>query len=149
MVEVIGFIISLLALIYIFVKQSMPPKRRAEPSIEQEEEEMEDPLKDFLRSIERESAAREVVPQRKPPPPPKKKKEQKRTQHLSLEERRLASQLESRRLKSSLEERHLYKKEEEKPPESSRAQLAIQRLANRQDMLIYQEIMDKPKSLRS
>jgi hypothetical protein len=171
MVEIIGFIISLLALLYILIKQTVPTQRPGQPPVYPEEEEIEeDPFREFMKAVEREAAARKVAQRVPPPPPPPKitKRPKKAPLPPSLEEYRLASQLEDRRLRSSLEERHLKSRlnhreerpggppalpvsplaEEEKKRHPSRAQMAIQRLAHRQDMIIYQEVIGKPKSLR-
>lgn len=170
MVEIIGFIISLLALLYLFVKQNFPTQRPAEsPRYQNEEFEEDDPFKDFMKAVEKEAASREAL-QHLPPPPSKAIKKQKKAKPPSLAEYQLISQIETRQIKSSLEDRHLTSTfshrenlpgrslalsvshrriEEEKENRSSRVRLAMSRLVNRRDMMIYQEIVGKPKSLRS
>jgi outer membrane biosynthesis protein TonB len=174
MVEFIGFIISLLALLYLFIKQNSRTERQAHPPGYPPEEEgkEEDPFKQYLRAIEKEAEAREAT-QHLPPPlpslPPKVAKKPKKPPPHSLEERRLQSQIEQRHMKSSLEERHLKSRfnhheelpgrtlalpanhlhaEEERMVGPSRVQLALRRLSSRRDLIIYQEIVAKPKSMR-
>lgn len=166
MVEVIGFIISLLALLYLFIKENIPAQRRAHPpSYPQEEELRDDPFNEFLKNIEKEAAAREAA-KHLPPPPPKVAKQSKKPSKTPLEEHKLSNQMEQRRLKSSFEDRHVKSKfnhreelpgrslalshhrEEERSERPSKAQLALRRLGKPRDMIIYQEILDKPKSLR-
>jgi hypothetical protein len=173
MVEVIGFIISLLALLFLFMRQSVPPPHLPHPTIRSEEEELmeEDPFKELMRAVQKEAAAREAAlhPPPVPPAPTKRAKPSPKGVKSSLEDYRLASQIEQRQLKSTLESRHLVSRfhhheelparnlalstshlrmEEDKIMGPSRVQLAIQRLADRRDMIIYQEIIDKPKSMR-
>jgi hypothetical protein len=171
MVEIIGFIISLLALLYLFIKQNVPSLQKGHPPppAYQDEEEMSDPFKEFLRAMEKESAAREAVQHMPPPPPPKKKGRSKQTHTRPSENYRLTSPLEERHLKSALEDRHVKSRfnhhedlpgrtlslslrhpdEREEKPRASRLQSIVNRLARRQDIIIYQEIIGKPKSLRS
>jgi hypothetical protein len=182
-VEIIGFIISFLALIYLFFKQqSIARYRQEHPEAFKEEEIVEeDPLTELMKAIEKETKAREAA-RHLPPPLPKAVQKPKPLKaaplaasledyHLEsqIEKRRLESQVEKRKLKSSLENRvlksSLSQRLEEKgvhaiPPSHhpgiekglvgpSRAEMALRRLAHRRDLIIYQEIIDKPKSLRS
>jgi hypothetical protein len=167
-VEFIGFIISLLALVYLFFKQQSYEHHRQAQSqdFKNEEVDEDDDLKELMKTIDRETAARDT--QHLPPRPPQIVKQIKKPSSTSFEEYRLASQIEKRQLKSSLENRHLKSKIaqkleertlpqiaqphshvrdwEEKAP--SRARIALGRLSNRRDLIIYQEIIDKPKSMR-
>lgn len=172
-VEIIGFIISFLALIYLFFKQQSIARYRQEHPDAFNNEELieEDPLEEFMSTMEKKRAARKKA-QHLPPPPPSSKKsvqQTKKNSSSSLEDYRLASQIEKRKIKSSLENRqltsHLHRHLEERASHSivpslhhpitdhietepSRAQIAIQRLTSRRDLIIYQEIIDKPKSMR-
>lgn len=170
MVEIIGFIISLLALIYLFFKQQSINRYRQEhpEAFIEEEIEEDDPLKEFMKAIERQKAAREAS-QHVPPPPPKMAKQSKQIPlYPSLEDYRMASQIENRQLKSSLENRRINSKLgqrfEELPSHTlapnlhypgsgqlvgqTRVGLALKRLSKKQDLIIYQEIIDKPRGLR-
>jgi type IV secretory pathway VirB10-like protein len=157
MVEIIGFVISLLALLYLFMKQNPAPSRRTPAPRDQEEEAVEDeddPFREFLKekeATEREAKTEEPLP---PPSPPKIAKKPKKPSPPSLEEYRLASQIEERRLKSALADRQLksrfhHSEERNRNLRPSQAHLAVQHLTSRRDLIIYQEIMNKPKSLRS
>jgi hypothetical protein len=168
-VEFIGFIISLLALVYLFFKQQSYEHHRQAQSqdFKNEEVDEDDDLKEFMKAIDRETAAR-VATQHLPPRPPQIVKQIKKPSSTSFEEYRLASQIEKRQLKSSLENRHLKSKIAQKLEERtlpqiaqphshvrdweetapSKARIVLGRLSNRQDLIIYQEIIDKPKSMR-
>lgn len=172
-VEIIGFIISLLALIYLFFKQQSIARYRQEhpDALREEETTEEDPLTELMKAIEKETAARKAA-QHLPPSPPKvvRKATQPKLAPItsSLEDYHLASQIEKRKLKSSLENRSLKsplgQRLEEKslhvipPPHHpgieeafvgpSRGEKALRRLSTRRDLIIYQEIIDKPKSMR-
>lgn len=175
MVEVIGFIISLLALLYLFIKHNHPSSRSRSTPVSSNpvdsKEEGDDFFQEFMKAIEKETASREAMQHVPPPAPPKIKKEPYATpKSQSLQEYQLKSQIENRQLKSSLQERHIQSKishREELPRRSttlniahaiseekenlrpSRVQLAIQRLNKRQDILIYQEVMSRPKAFRT
>jgi hypothetical protein len=164
MVEVIGLVISFLALLYLFMMQNRPVQRKERPFSDQDERVAEeDPFKEWMKAIEKKVTRREA------PPPSKIKKQKKKPPPLPLEEDQIVSQIESRHLKSALEERHIQSRfndheklpkhasalsishhlaEEESVIALSRGQQAIQRLAKRRDLIIYQEIVNKPKSLR-
>ena len=168
MVEIIGFIISLLALLYLFIQQNAPSKQKRYSSVEQEEEEMGDPLRELLRVMEKEVEAKQVHHLPPPPPAPKKRDHPKKSPS-SLEKQRLASSIENRHLKSALEERQIQSRlsrhedypgrtlahsfshmgERNEKLKVSRLEAAVRRLSHRRDLIIYQEIMEKPKSLRS
>lgn len=168
MVETIGFIISLLALLYLFVQNKSSSQPRGRPASSQKEEAEEDPFREFLKAMENEAEAREAA-QRMPPPPPPVRKKERHKKAPPLADRKLVSSIEERHLKSSLEERHIasrfnhredvagrtlasslhHRNEGEGKLRASRAQSIIQRLSHRRDMIIYQEIIKKPKALRS
>ncbi len=168
--EYIGMIISFLALLYLFFKQQTFVRNQQEQAggikeAEEGEEGEEDPLKEFMKAMDK----REQREVRHAPPPPhapkqsfkqhaKSHKQHRKSELSPLKEYRQAGTLEKRQVKSSLEDRtikptvggkflpHHEGEENQKGP--SKAELAIRRLANRRDLLIYQEIMDKPKSMR-
>lgn len=171
MVETIGFIISLLSLLYLFTRQnkSIPKRQGHESSLD--ESKLDDSFKSFLKSMEKERGAPEGdlrIPL--PPSPPVKKREViKRNQSPSKERGALVNAIEEHRLKRErevLRGNSLAKSREEFPRPShsfttsstgernesrgrSRIESAVHRLNNRRDLLIYQEIMGKPKSLRT
>ncbi len=175
-VEVIGFIISFLALLYLFFQQQAAVRKRQEnPNDFTNEEEEEDPLNEWMKEIEREAAAREAA-RHSPPPPPRviqrpltsksSKPSKKAPLSSNLENYQTPSQIEQRKLKSSLENYRLKSALSQKLEERqlhtmglphhngegsirrSRVEIATRRLSRRRDLIIYQEIMDKPKSLR-
>jgi hypothetical protein len=166
--EYIGFLISLFALIYLFFKQqSLARHRQQHPETGHHHETLEDDsltelIKGMNRQAEHKSTAKPA-----PPAPPKPTKPQRKGAASPLEQYRLESSVEKRQLKSSLESRQLKptvrKHVEETSPriiseslyhadhipiEPSRAEVALRRLAHRRDLVIYQEIIDKPKSMR-
>jgi hypothetical protein len=167
MVEFIGFIISFLALVYLFIKQNSPPARQEHPPDYPTEGLKEaNPFEEFRKKLDREAEAREAT-QRLPPPPTSSKvaKQHKRPPRLALKEHQMTSQIEERRLRNALEDRHIqsrmnhregalavstshHRAEEDRKMGPSRAQLALQRLTHRRDLIVYQEIIDKPKSMR-
>jgi hypothetical protein len=173
-VEIIGYIISVLALIYLFFKQQAVVRYRQEhPELFKDEEltEEDDSLREFLKAIEKESHPKESVVRAPPPPPPRKAPPPPKKTPLtsSLKEYHLKSQIETRRIKSPIENRRvktpLVQRYEEMPhatvahpldhlaeeveeTEPSRAKIVFLRLSDRRDMVIYHEILDKPKSMR-
>lgn len=172
MVEMIGFIISLLALFYLFMKQNVPNKqkrhsRKHSHPVDQEEEPVNDSFQEFLKTMQKEAVAREEF-QQMPPPASKKKEHPKKNPPRLPENNRLVSSLEERSLKNPLENRHAKSRfshhedlpgrtlslslnhydEKDEKRKSSRLQSTLRHLVQRQDMIIYQEIIGKPKSLR-
>lgn len=125
--EFIGFILSILALIYITYKQHAGVKKGEVKG--QEEEAMEEELMKMLH-----------IPVSSAPSPPKVPK---RPKQLSLEKRQLKSPLEERTLTSRLH--HEEDKLVRNPP---RVAAAVGRLANRRDLLIYKEVIDRPVGMR-
>lgn len=191
MVELIGFGISLLALVFLYFKnrQALSQRQRHIETVEEDEEVIEeDPLQALMFAMQKEKEKRErkheVKPRhastrpKQPPPPPRQalvqasKPEQAASQYKELrsplEDYRLQSTLEKRKVKSALEERrlksalthrpqemskmgsvhsHLHE-EDYVPPQPSRVELAMRRLAHLPDLIIYQEVLSRPKGLR-
>lgn len=156
--EYLGIIISFLALLYLYFKQQSFARHQQEHvrPISEEELKEDDALQEFMNAMKKREQQEQAV--RHAPPPPKPAKNKWKHAKSPLEEYRLTSSIETRKVKSSLEDRKLkpsvgervvphyeVEKEEEQP---SRAELAVRRLDRRRDLLIYQEIMDKPKSMR-
>ena len=164
--EYIGFLISLLALIYLYFKQqSFARHRREHPQVRAErpeEIEEEDALEDFMQEIGY-SMKKPSTPPPAPPTPTLKTSKKPEVRRKSVEspltQYRLESAVEKRQLKSTLESRRLepaVKKHrdddghaEEMLRHPSKAEKAIKRLQSKRDLVIYQEIISKPKSLRS
>lgn len=168
MVETIGFIISLIALFFLFIKQKEATIQNGQPADYQDVEEMDDPFKAFFKAIEKEGESRAKI-QQKPPHHPKKKEQPGKIPSHLKEEYRSVKSAEKRHAKSSLDPHHMKPKalqheeipgrkhplpqhhpgEEQGKASISRLQTAVRRLHHKRDLLIYQEIMKKPKSLRS
>lgn len=172
MVEYIGFFISLLALVYLFIKQNSPPQQgegTAPVYGSEGEEEENDPFSAIMKEMERRAATDKVVEKRQEkevflPPLPSEKSHaaKKRSSSRLVEERHITSSIKEKPLRNSFKKRLAKPKGASSqkndeivllPPsvhgKKSRAADAVSRLAKRRDMIIYQEIIGKPKSLRS
>lgn len=174
-VEFIGFAISVLALLFLYFKNRADTIASQEHRGRAKEEDFLEGthLKDFLKSIEKDIAEKEKpkpLPSSPPLPAlPQIERKHKKASLSALEGRQLTSQLERRKIKSPIENRtiaasisrryeeaspsgvvpllhHAYAEEIHHAP--ARGKAAIQRLAHLQDLVIYQEIINKPKSLR-
>lgn len=165
--EYIGFFISLLAVIYLYFKQHSAASHPQEhPSGRMEREDLEeDPLAEFIHTMKHEAKKKSAV---RPAPPPvsKQVKPIRKGAASPLEQYRLESAVEKRQLKSPLQNRQLKPSVREHIEEAplrrpiplypsdkievkpSRAEVALKRLAHPRDLIIYQEIIDKPKSMR-
>lgn len=139
--DIIGFIISLFALVYLFFKQRSLEQQNQENEWEDKDERA---IEKVMKAKERERVARERA-QHVPPPLPKVKKF-KQPLASPLEEYRIKSQLETRHLKSAIAPSHHLG--EKKKKGLTQVELAVRRLSCRRDLIIYQEIIGKPKSLR-
>lgn len=125
MVEFIGFIISLLALLFIFIKQTSSNKHQRQQSghidhevIEEEEENENDPFTEYIKRIEKEAAVKEETARQaeisrrnrlnlsSPPPIVRNVKEEKKIVSAK-EDKHLKSRLEDYHIKSNLREHHL------------------------------------------
>lgn len=163
--EFIGFFISLLALVYLYYQQYSAATRRRQQRREAgvlDEEAEDDPLRSLMEEMRRREEPRD---QRRvlPPPPPRKVKHGRKQAKPSLAAYHLESDLETRKIKSRLQNRHLQPSVAKRPEGSvidaislegklasspSKAMDAVERLAHRRDLLIYQEIIGPPRSLR-
>lgn len=162
--DIVGFIISVLALIYLFFKQQAIIQQK------REHDEIDEMMEEQERSVTlppEKKISPQIKENRIPKPPQKMRQEPPIS---SLEEYRLASQIEKRKLKSTLENRHLKSNLESRvsrrtepapssfpphnhhenipSPSPSRAAKAIDNLKNRKDLIIYQVVIDKPKGLK-
>lgn len=110
--DFIGFIISLLALAYLFFRRRGEARRRREhPELYKEDEQQEDALKEFLRSMDM-PVEDHPKPVRHPEPvQPKIKKAKVQTQQqhwrTNIEDRKMQTQIEQRRLQSAIDDRRL------------------------------------------
>lgn len=172
--EYVGFIISLLALFYLFFKQQSDDGSKQEHPDENTNEELtdEEDREAYMRRKKalKEEPIKQDVPSQHLPPPPQVVNWSQKLRSLSTSEKwQSRNSIEENRLRSSLEDRYLKSKQRMntsdvcsisfsrslrqndeldrviKPP---RAEMAIRRLSSRRDLIIYQEIIDKPKSMR-
>ena len=121
-VEFIGFIISIVAIIFITIKRYRDEKyRRQHPELFQEtEEEKQQALKDFLSSIDIDLNDEQFSAQQRPvvpPPPPQASSASHKISKgpkgedfyfkTNIEHYRPETKIEKRQLKTAIEERHL------------------------------------------
>lgn len=118
MVEIIGFIISLLALLYLFVSQNPAAQRQKAGSRDLNEDysekEKDEPFKDLMEAIEKEIKRTEKIPARMAASPQslpqtlkKKLSQQNNKDYFLSNEPSSNLAMDNRHLKSSLENRHL------------------------------------------
>lgn len=136
-VEYIGFLISLLALVYLFFLKRMR-EGETSPLITEEKEEGE-PLQEFLKALEREKERRAT--ENKYPPAVQSvdiRSVKKRPAHAE-KAKRPAQQAAS--LEKPIEEMHVKSL-------SPRSKILMQRLPKLADMIVFQEIMGKPRGFK-
>jgi hypothetical protein len=167
----VGFVISVIVLIFLFFKNTIKKYDASQQAIEEEdeyeEEEFEEnPLSEYLKEIERK---RKIAEQKKsvtplkvsaqPLPAYQKSSQQKKQE--DLRERQLVSPLQNKRIESKTEQRHLISplksrhlkssitplETDELEESRSRAKMILEGLHHPKDMLIYHEIFGKPKGL--
>lgn len=169
--EIVGFAISILALLFLFFKNRRVLVHRENDVQEikrrvfiEEEQDEEDDLKELIHAFKGTLKGEKAIP---PLPLQKPFEAQKRGSlsklegyHLAspIEKRQVKSPLESRQLKSSLAQREmasqgvsapfLYHFDEKTKVAPSRAHNAMTRLAHWPDIVIYTEILSPPKSMR-
>lgn len=161
MVEFIGFLISLFAIIFLFFRnvflERHPEKVKKRPVPIPGSE--NDTLDEWIRKMESE-IAKEYAPNPPKPQPekvkvPPKKLEQKKK---NLKEYRLESDIEKRKIESSIENRKLRSEIEQRKPRILYAEDHVKkspprilgyigRLNSLKDLVIYHEIFNKPKGL--
>lgn len=161
-VEFIGFAISLLSLVFLFFRNRRQLLNQDEQRERSQEEFLEDdPIQAFLKAMEKERLMREAPPS----PPPvvyrpahaevkKSKKSSPKGEEMAkshLEKRKLSSPLENQQVTSPLAKRHDAHYDAhgveilQKP---ARVRLMVDRLADLKDLVVFREVLDKPKSLR-
>jgi hypothetical protein len=157
----IGFLISIAALIYLYIQNSRafsgePRQRKEEVKPEMPSD---NPLNEYLKAVEEREARIKAKPapmqKLRPKPKPAHQHEKIEDRHLisSLKERKLISPEHERRLVSPLSTRQIRSSimpiyEHDIVVQPSRAQVALDQLHNKQNILIYHEIFGKPKSLQ-
>lgn len=174
-VELIGFVISIIALIFLFFRGRAIERYRQEhpEAFGNDSLSDEDPLKELLKSIDEdededeESEVPIVVPKITKPKPIAAKINPYRNEPLSsiegrhlitnIEKRKLKSEVEMRHLKSDLDDRrlatrlsneNLFRMEmADRKVGEPRISKTIERLPHLRDMVIYQAILGKPKGL--
>lgn len=174
MVEFIGFIISLLALLYLFMTQNFMKNAQHRQAGTPDEDllDQEDPMQELMKAIEKETRRRENPPASIPPASPysRQKKESKKLpsqKHVERKQnKKFEQEIAQRRLKSPLEDKSVKSKsplQEElsrhqasyvhyydhvnKKLDFSQAKRVIHRLKDKRDLMIYQQILGKPRAL--
>jgi hypothetical protein len=168
-IEFIGFIITMIAMSLLFIKRVKEERRRRDHPDEVEEEGLPptDPMKQFLRALERSDDEQDEERHMVQPPqlpllmPTKQKRPEKKAltreflfqpqlekHHLNpklagfLQERAI----DSRKLSSSLDDRYTENTYEVHRKETtSYGMKVIDRLHSRRDMMICHEILSRPK----
>lgn len=173
-VEFIGFIITMGAMVLLFFKRVKEERHRLTHPDEMEEEGLpsDDPIKQFLRTLDGDDEEEEERKPKKvirPPTPPvpmqmnqkksaKKKALSNEFQFQSkLEKHRLnpnlagflpETSIDSRKLGSTLDDRYIESLYEvHKKESSSYGEKVINRLHSRREMMICHEILSRPKGL--
>lgn len=136
LIDLIGFVISLLALIFLFFRNTYTSRMSNEEreELERAESELpeEHPLQNFLKALEGEIIEEEEKRVVRAPPPPV-----------------VMSNLQTRKLKSSLADYHLTSKLSKYRHEESHINRSslFQGIDDPKKLVIYYEIMRKPKAL--
>ncbi len=146
-VDFIGFIISFFAIIFLFFRNRYERKHPEEnlDELEQAEQELtpNQPLKDFLKALEVEKEKREFSPASSSKRP--QREQAVRKQRNSLGVRKIISPLESRKLISPLAKRHHKDDEEERRVIDPPIVTIYKQLNKPVNMVVYSEILNKPK----
>jgi len=187
LIEFIGFIISVTAMIFLLVRRAWEERhRRKHPEeFKDEQQRQEQTLKQFLKSLDIDMEDEEEFspppkprveqPVEPPPPPHEMQAQAKPKPHRLLQEDEYRfrdkiesyhpeSKIEKRKLKIRIDDRykgftgeHIVSPELSEKPEvyhaieklkSSRARRLVTQLHSRKDMIVYQEIMNPPISMR-
>lgn len=149
-VDFIGFIISFLAIIFLFFRnryERLHPKENLY-ELDQAEKELEpnEPLKKFLQLLEDEREHKEQREQRPLPLDVLASSRKKQLKgHEPIGKRKIQSRLEYHELKSPLETRHKRKPEELVKVKEPKIIQIYNKLQKPVDMVVYSEIINKPK----
>lgn len=172
-IEIIGFIISILSLLFLFFKNRHDTRYREEHPQEfqkrelmEENDEEEEHVRELMQHLTGQRKERRK-PASLPPPPAPRKTERPKIATFSefddyhlvspIETRKIHSPIENRKLKSKLATREITSKltplthhhhDEKELVGPSKARKAISRLSRLPDIVIYTEILSPPKSLR-
>lgn len=171
-IEMIGFIVSLLALFVITAKKAYDERqRRANPELyEREEREQNEKLKAFLHSIDMdmEEPVAPLPPpsrsQQRQPRPPQRPQERREGALSPQEKRMLDAKIEKQRLKSATIDHYKmpvgpadatgihHRREKDayslkRVQKGNRALKVLSGLQSRRDMVILHEIISPPKAL--
>lgn len=171
-IEIIGFIVSILSLLFLFFKNRYDTRYREEhpeqfnnKELIEENHEEEEHIRELMQNLTGQRKERRQ-PASLPPPQAPRKTERPKIATFSefddyhlvspIEKRQLHSAIEGRKLKSKLANREITSKlaslthhhDEKEIVAPSRARKAISRLSHLPDIVIYTEILSPPKSLR-
>lgn len=158
-VELIGFVISLIALIFLFFKNKPASDRnQIHPGGIEEENEENDPLREFLKSLE-EEMGNEDQHRQPPPAPPKIKQVQiqnmpkPKPTNYKREDPSRKKPMDVRRKEKDLilfnEKMNDIDHLQPKAKQPSRLNQLVHHLPNKRQMIIYQQLLNKPKGLSS
>jgi hypothetical protein len=178
-VEFIGFVIVMIAMFIIFARRAFEErKRRENPELyQQEDEDKERALREFLRSLNVDVEDAEELKPEPPPLPPEPQKKPQPAAKLPRRDFKFDSSVEtyektkgvrSREFESDIEDRELsiyeadlvqsdiFRKHEEgayviieDQYRRSRAGRLLRDLKDPRDMLVYHEILGKPKAMQT
>lgn len=171
MVEFIGFLISLVAILFLFFKGSYDARqRRKNPPYnfvdEDEEEEFDedDPIREMIKIMQGEKEQLIAPPPSKAQPPKEVRPAAKPQKYTSLAEHQLRSKLEDHKLKSTLENRRLSSKLEQRKVQPSmgtydtlqrveqpppRVATLLQEFGSLRKLVLAHEILSPPVALRN
>jgi hypothetical protein len=146
MVEFIGFTISFLSLIFLFFRNRTQPSQE---NLENREilNGIEDPIQDFLKEFEREKK-KKMLPSQLRVMKEKKKIEKTSKPFVQSENPKIPPHA----LKKTLKKEEMINEGGEiqlMASENPRINKKLKELKNLKDLVIYREILDKPKGLRS
>jgi hypothetical protein len=140
MTEFIGFIISVLSLIYFSTRQNSSPSipKKKEEDLEEEQEE-DEPFLEWIEGVNKKSH-----PLKRPPPLPKKEIQSSVPIFKQVNHPKLNKHV----IKKEVAQPLLYRELEQPKAKVSRAQQAVKQLPHLNHLVIYQEIIGPPKSMR-
>jgi hypothetical protein len=139
-IEFLGFIISILAMVFLFVRKTMENRRRRlhPEEFEKEHEEEERAVEELLASL---NIHLEPQPQHKSPPPPPAKLSPIKMQKIKETTQAVTP---SNKFTFQLHEYHSIQKRS-----SSRGYRLVHQVGSPQDIIVFHEILGPPKGLKS
>lgn len=175
LVEFIGFVISMVAMAFLFIKKVYDERqRRLNPEKYAEtERKKEQALQEFLKSLELERNEEEEEDEEeeepvliKPPPAPQMAKQHKVPFRSTLDHYKPVTLIEQRKIQTNIEKRRPFEAgdhlisdtfkiqsvtdpsyEVERLKIKSRGEKALEELSSRRQLFIIKEILDKPKGM--